>query len=176
MKLPLRYYNDSVLRKKALPVEEITPEIKKLAHDMIETMIASNGVGLAAPQIGQLVRLFVIRDEQLDAEGKTVLGPPEVLINPHLSKPSEEKVLMTEGCLSLPGLYMEVMRPKTIHVRYQNLHGEWKEELLDNFRARVAMHENDHLNGVLIIDRIDRAERKKLESQLVAMDRKYHKS
>jgi peptide deformylase len=175
MKLPLRYYNDSVLRKKALPIEEITPEIIQLAQEMIETMIAWNGVGLAAPQIGQLVRMFVIRDERVTVDGQVILGPPEVLINPQLSNPSTEKVPMTEGCLSLPGLYMEVVRPKSIHVRYQTLEGKWVEETLDNFRARVTMHENDHLNGVLIIDRIDRAERKKLDERLAAMDKKYHK-
>jgi len=175
MKLPLRYYNDPILRKQALPIEEITPEIKKLAHDMIETMIDLNAAGLAAPQIGKSVRLFVIRDEKLDASGRVVSGSPEVFINPHLSKPSKEKVGLTQGCFSIPGIYLEIIRPKTIHVRYQNLQGEWKEELLDDFRAQVVMHENDHINGVLMIDRIPVNERKKLEPQLIAMDRKYHK-
>jgi peptide deformylase len=173
MKLPLCYYNNAVLRKMALPIEGISLEILKLAQDMVDTMVAANGVGLAAPQVGKLVRLFVIRDEVLAADGTVTLGAPEVMINPSLSKPSTEKVFMLEGCLSLPALYMEVMRPKTIHIRYQNLKGEWVEETLDNFRARVAMHENDHLNGVLIIDRVDRSERKKLEPRLAEIDKKY---
>ncbi len=173
-KLTLRRYDDSILRKKASPIEAITPEIERLAADMIETMIHANGVGLAGPQIGQLLRIFIIRDEIMEAGGEYVLGPPEVIINPTLSNPSEEKVSMVEGCLSLPGLYVEITRPKKIHMRYMNLKGEWIEEFLDDFRARVTMHENDHLNGVLSIDRIDKRERKKVEPNLLAIKKKYH--
>ncbi len=173
MKRALYYYDDEMLRRRALPVDVITPEIVQLAEDMIETMIASNGVGLAAPQVGKLLRLFIIRNEVVGPDGKPMLGPPEVIINPVLSKPSEEKIPMQEGCLSLPGLYVDVVRPKAIHVRYQNLKGEWIEELLDDFRARVTMHENDHLNGVLIIDRISKDERKKIEPHLKQIKVKY---
>jgi|SRR3989344_4405013 len=171
-KLTVYCYDHLVLRKQALPVEEITPEIVSLAQQMIDTMVERNGVGLSATQVGVMLRMFVIRDEWLDSEGKYSMGPPEVLINPSLSKPSAEKTVMLEGCLSLPGLHVEVTRPKAIHVRYQNLKGEWIEEDLVDFRARVTMHENDHLNGVLIIDRIDKRERKKIEPQLLAIKKK----
>lgn len=174
MKLPVFKYDAAVLRKRALPVDEITPEIVQLAEDMIETMIDSNGVGLAAPQIGKLIRLFIIRDEILQEDGKYTLGTPEVILNPHLSKPAEESDVMLEGCLSLPGLHVEVVRPKSIHVRYQNLKGEWIEERFNDFRARVTMHENDHLNGVLIVDRIDKKERRKVEAHLLAIKKKYN--
>jgi peptide deformylase len=174
MKLPVSIYDAEVLRKRALPVDEITPKIVKLAHDMIETMVESNGVGLAAPQVGKLLRIFIIRDEKLESDGSYSLGDPEVIINPHLSKPSAEKISMLEGCLSLPGLHVEVIRPKSIHLRYQNLKGEWIEEALTDFRARVTMHENDHLNGVLTIDRLDKRERKKIEPHLLAIKKKYH--
>lgn len=174
MKLPVYKYAAEVLRKRALPVDEITPEIIQLAKDMIETMIASDGVGIAAPQIGKSLRIFVRRDEVLESNGTYTLGPPEVIINPHLSKPSAEKEAMLEGCLSLPGLHVEVARPKSIHLRYQNLKGEWVEEDLHGFIARVTMHENDHLNGVLTIDRMDKKERKKLEHQLAAIDKKFN--
>ena len=175
MKLPLCYYDDPVLRKRALPIDEISPEIARFAQDLIDTMLAANGVGLAAPQVGKLLRIFIIRDEQLQPDGQVMFGPPEIIINPSLSKPSEEKVAMLEGCLSVPGIYVEVLRPKTIHIRYQTLKGVWIEEVLDNFRARVAMHENDHLNGVLMVDRLGRAERNKLDARLGEIDRKYHK-
>ena len=174
MKLPVYKFAAEVLRKRALPVDEITPEIVKLAHDMVETMIAADGVGIAAPQVGKLVRIFVRRDEILESNGSYSLGPPEVIINPHLSKPSAEKEAMLEGCLSLPGLHVEVVRPTSIHLRYQNLKGEWVEEELHGFLARVTMHENDHLNGVLTIDRLDKKERKKLDLQLAAIDKKYN--
>ena len=174
MKLPIFKYNAEVLRKRALPVDEITPEIVQFVKDMIETMIESNGVGLAAPQVGRLLRIFVFRDERLESNGSYTLGPPEVAINPHLSKPSQEKIAMLEGCISLPGLHIEVVRPKEIHLRRQNLKGEWLEEHLTEFRARVTMHENDHLNGVLTIDRMDKRERRKIEPHLLAIDKKYN--
>ncbi len=172
-KLEIRKYDDPVLRKKAVLIDAITPEIERLANDMIETMIASKGVGLAGPQVGQLLRIFIIRDETMDSVGEYILGPPEVIINPTLSNPSEERVSMLEGCLSLPGLHLEVIRPQKMHVRYMNLKGEWIEEELDEFRARVTMHENDHLNGVLIIDRIDKRKRKMIEPNLLAIKKKF---
>ncbi|OGN65243.1 MAG: peptide deformylase [Chlamydiae bacterium RIFCSPHIGHO2_12_FULL_49_9] len=166
MKLKIHRYGDSVLRQKAHPISEVTDEVRAFARDLIEAMIDHNGVGLAATQAGKLLRIFVIRDETTNAAGESILGEPEVMINPVLSKPSKETVSMTEGCISLPGLRVDVVRPKSIHIRYQNLQGEWVEEILEEFRARVAMHENDHLNGTLIIDRIDANLRKKIEPQL----------
>jgi len=97
-----------------------------------------------------------------------------VIINPVLSSPSEEKVSMLEGCMSLPDLHVEVVRPKSIHVSYQNLLGETIEEDLFDFRARMFMHENDHLNGVLHIDRMDPKERKQIEQLLREMKKKYN--
>lgn len=174
MKLSLRYYGDPVLRTKAQPIEEITSEIIELARDMIETMIESNGVGLAAPQIGKLLRIYVFRDETLHPEGHYVLGPPHVVINPVISQPSKETEESLEGCLSLPGLHVNVKRPKKIHIRYQNLEGEWVDQDLEGFIARVNMHENDHLNGVLHIDRASPHERKAAEPALQKIKKKYH--
>ena len=156
MILPVVLYDDAVLRKKAKPIELITPEILDLAKDLIETMSHfDNGVGLAAPQVGKLLRIFVIRDELSGPDGELTLGEPEVMINPQLSKPSRETVSMSEGCLSIPGMYADVVRPKSIRIRYQKLDGTWREEEVSGFRARVIMHENDHLNGVLYIDRLE---------------------
>ena len=174
MKLPIRYYGHPDLRAKANPIEEITSDIVKLARDMIETMNANNGVGLAGPQVGRLIRIFVRRFEGFDPNGKYYLGEPEVIINPILTHPSKEMEITVEGCLSLPGLHVKVPRPKRIHLRYQNLKGEWVDEELDDFLARNAMQENDHLNGVLHIDRISPNDRKKLEPTLRAMKQKYN--
>ncbi len=167
-------YNDPTLRKKALPIEKITPEIEKLGRDLVETMILYNGVGLAAPQVGILLRIFVIREERVNAQGEWEVGHPEIILNPTLSQPGAETEVMQEGCISIPGLHVEVARPKKIHVRYQALTGEWIEEWLTDFRARVMMHENDHLNGVLMIDRMDKRERKKIDDRLQALDKKYN--
>ncbi len=164
MVLPIVLYGDPVLRRKAAPVEQITPEIEQLASEMIETMIgANNGVGLAAPQVGRSLRLFVLRDEIIDSSGEYAFSPPEVVINPVFSSPSKELLTASEGCLSLPRIEVDVARPSTIHVRYQNLKGEFLEEDLKDFRARIFMHENDHLNGTLIIDRISSQERNRLD-------------
>jgi peptide deformylase len=163
MKRPIYYYGHPVLRVKAKLIAKIDEEIIQLANDMIETMIHYNGIGLAAPQIGVSLRIFVIREEILNPDGNYSLGPNEVIINPVLSSPSKETETMLEGCLSLPKLHVEVSRPKKITVRYQNLKGEYLEETLDTFRGRMMMHENDHLNGVLTIDRMDPKERKKID-------------
>lgn len=173
-KLLILKYDDPILRKKALPIEKISPAIEKLAKDMIETMILHKGIGLAGTQVGELLRIFVIQEEKLNDVGEWVVCEPEVMINPVLSQPSVEKEVMQEGCLSLPGLHVEVPRPKSIHIRYQNVKGEWLEELATGFRARMMMHENDHLNGVLTVDRMDKRDRKKIEPQLQAIDKKYH--
>ncbi len=172
MKLPLRCYGDPVLRKKAEPVAAITPEIIQLAHDMIETMMANNGVGLAAPQVGHSLRLYVFCDEILNEEGHAELGAPQVAINPVLSHPSKEMEESMEGCLSIPGIRVHVSRPRSIHIRYQNLEGKWIEQELAGFVARVNMHENDHLNGVLHIDRTSAEEKRQVASRLRAMEKK----
>jgi len=175
MKLPMRYYGHPDLRVKAKPVSEVNEEIIKIAHDMLETMLSyDNSIGFAGPQLGVLLRMFVIREEKMNPDGSYFLGPPEVIINPILSSPSKEMVAMVEGCMSLPGLHVEVVRPLRIHVSYQNIKGETIEEDLAEFRARMFMHENDHLNGVLTIDRMDPKDRKHIEQALRAMKQKYN--
>lgn len=175
LKLSVRYYGHSDLRTKAKPIEEITPEIVELAKAMVEMMLSmDNCIGFAGPQLGILLRIFVIREEKLSPNNQYTFGPPEVIINPILTHPSKEMAVMQEGCMSLPGLHVNVPRPQSVHVRYQNLKGEWVEEAMSDFRARMFMHENDHLNGVLLIDRMDPAERKKIEPLLRALKQKYH--
>lgn len=174
MKLPIHYYGHPILRQKATPIGEITPEIIKMAQDMLETMLSlENAIGFAGPQLGIPLRIFVIREEKMDANENYYLGPPEVIINPVLTKPSSEMTSMLEGCMSLPKLHVEVIRPADIHVSYQNLKGETVQEHLSGFRARMFMHENDHLNGVLTIDRMDSRERKKIEPALRQIKQKY---
>lgn len=176
MKLPLTYYGDPLLRQKGEEIGEITPEIVQLAHDMIETMRASNGVGIAAPQVGKSLRLFIICDEKVGPDGEILLGEPEVILNPTLTAPSQESASMVEGCLSIPGVRVEVVRPLKIQIRYQNLKGEWIEEEATDFRARVIMHENDHINGVLMIDRTSEKERRRIEPLLKKIKKRYHRN
>ncbi len=173
-RLPLHYYGDPGLRKKAKSVETITPEIVQICQRMVETMLSyDNAIGFAGPQLGIPLRIFVIREEKSLPDHKYSFAEPEVIINPVLTNPSQEMVTQEEGCMSLPYLQMEVTRPKSIHVRYQNIKGEFIEEELVGFRARMFMHENDHLNGVLIIDRISPQKRKELEPDLRALKQKH---
>lgn len=171
----LRYYGHPDLRVKAKAVQEITPEVIKICESMIAKMLSfDNAIGFAGPQLGVMLRVFVIREEKFLPNNQYVFGPPEVIINPVLSNPSVEVEEMMEGCMSLPGLHIPVIRPKSIRVRYQNIKGEFIEEELRDFRARMFMHENDHLNGVLHIDRLDPKSRKKIEPILKAMKEKYN--
>ena len=171
--LPIHFYGDPVLRKKAEPIEKIDDEIIAFAEELTKAMIHYNGVGLAAPQVGKLIRMYVFRNEWLDQEGKYHLGEPNIVINPVLTLPSKETETMVEGCLSVPKLHVKVTRPKKIRIRYQNLQGEFIEKDLEGFLARVNMHENDHLNGVLHIDRATPKDRKALEAELQAIKAKY---
>ncbi len=165
--LSIHYYGDPGLRKKAGTVEAITPEIEEICKKMLAKMLSlDNCIGFAGPQLGIPLRIFVIREEKSLPDDQYYFAEPEVIINPVLSKPSKELVVMAEGCMSLPGIQVEVARPKSIHVTYQNLKGERIEEDLDDFRARMFMHENDHLNGVLFIDRLDPKKRRQIEPLL----------
>jgi peptide deformylase len=173
MLLKIYYYGHPILRKRCEPVKEITDEIRKLARDMIETMDKYDGIGLAAPQVGHPIRMFVLRNYLFTEEGHWTLSEPKVYINPKLTNPSEDLVSDTEGCLSLPGLRLHVDRPDKITIEALDLEGKTFIESLEGYNARIRMHENDHINGVLFIDRVDLNTRKKIEPQLKEMKKKY---
>lgn len=174
MSLPIRYYGDKILRTRCEPVKEITDEIKTLVQKMIETMDESKGIGLAAPQVGYPLRIFVLRNYIESAEGDLSFSEPLVYINPVISNPSVKKVSDTEGCLSIPGIREEVERPLKIRIEAMTLEGVPFAEEVEGYNARVRMHENDHLNGVLFIDRLNLRKRKKLEPVLKEIQKKYH--
>jgi peptide deformylase len=171
-----RYYGHPDLRARALPITQITPDVIALAHEMIKIMITKQGIGLAAPQVGKRLRLFVRRDEKANPDGRRYFEPPKIILNPSLSHPSQESTEEEEGCLSLPGLHIKVRRPQKIHLRYQTLQGEWIEEDLEGLLARCTMHENDHLNGVLIIDRASPQEKERIAPLLRTLARQHRGS
>jgi peptide deformylase len=151
----LQLGND-LLRQKSLPVAEVTEDIQKLLTDMFASMDGANGVGLAAPQVGVLKRLFVIK--LADQEGR-------VFINPSILETSLETLCDEEGCLSIRGIYRDVVRPR--HIKVQALGADGKPFTLEasDALARAILHENDHLDGVLYIDHLDEAARKETEEQ-----------
>jgi peptide deformylase len=174
MLLQIYYYGHPILRKRCEPVKEITDEIRKLAHDMIETMDKNDGIGLAAPQVGHSIRMFVLRNYIFTDEGHWTLSEPKVYINPKLTNPSEHLIADTEGCLSLPGLRLHVNRPEKITIEAMGLDGKIFVEELEGYNARVRMHENDHINGVLFIDRVPISVRKKIDPALKEIKKKYN--
>jgi peptide deformylase len=147
----IRTFGDPVLRQRARDVEEFDGKLAKLAEDMITTMYAAPGVGLAAPQVGIERRLFVYDWG----------SGPDAIANPEIVE-SDGEWAYVEGCLSIPGLVCEVIRPKTVHLRGRDLNGEEVEFEVDEFEARVFQHELDHLDGVLFVERLDDDQRKQV--------------
>lgn len=146
---PIRVFGDPVLRQRAREVEEIDGALARLAQDMIETMYAAPGVGLAAPQVGVERRLFVY----------DVGEGPGVVVNPRIVE-SDGEWTYEEGCLSVPGLHWPIVRPKRVHLVGYGIDGEEVSIEADELLARAFQHEIDHLDGVLVIDRLDKAERR----------------
>ncbi|MBY0529019.1 MAG: peptide deformylase [Rhabdochlamydiaceae bacterium] len=172
--MPLAYYGDPILRKKADPILEISDEIKKLIDEMIETMDGCDGIGLAAPQVHHSIQLFIIREPSEDENGEIAWGDVKVFINPVLSSFSEEKWSLSEGCLSIPSIHFDVERPKELTVEYTNLEGNRVQERCSMMKARVIMHEYDHLQGVLFIDHLSATEREKMEPFLKRLHHRIH--
>lgn len=174
MKLPLRYYGDPILRKKSRSVDKITPEVEKLIEDMIETSDESNAIGLAACQVGSDLALFVLRNYEFDEKGAiTGVTDPQVYINPKICFVSDETVVDEEGCISIPGIRAPVRRPERIIIEAMDRSGKLFKEELSGLNARVRLHENDHLNGILYVDRLEPRDKKKIESALLAIKKKY---
>ena len=145
---------DPILRKTALPVEKITDSIKQLLDDMAETMYDAPGIGLAAPQIGELKRLIVMdcsRDEETNELWQ--------MINPTIIQSSEESSTLEEGCLSIPGYNSEVSRPNWVELKYKDINGKEQQIKAEGLLAACVQHEIDHLNGILFIDHISKLKR-----------------
>lgn len=172
----LEYYGSQVLRKQAETIFEVTDAVRQLVQDMYETMVVHKGVGLAAPQIGESIRLFVTCVEKENEEGELIFCDfPKVYINPVLSNVSKKLVIGREGCLSIPGLRGEVFRPQSVTVTAQNLDGQEFTEHLEGFVARIVMHETDHLDGVLYIDKMEAPkDAKKFQGALEKIRRRYN--
>lgn len=150
--LDLRYDPDPILREKARRIKNFDAGLRKLAADMLETMHATNGVGLAAPQIGQSIRLLVAELEPDEKEGQR--GFKVMLCNPEIVKASDEMASDYEGCLSIPGWAAEVPRHVSVVVKGQSIEGKEVRIKAEDYFARVLQHEIDHLNGILFTDRV----------------------
>jgi peptide deformylase len=175
MILSIFEYSDPILRAKGKPIENIDDRIRELAANMVETMHAANGVGLAAQQVGEALQLTVLdisavedRPSTLKLNGQDVdpkAAMPLILINPEIELLGETEVGV-EGCLSFPEITGDIERAKSVIVRAQNLEGGTIEIEASGFLARAIQHEGDHLNGILFIDRMNSAAKAALSSRL----------
>lgn len=163
--LTLRYYPDPILRRKAVAVRAVTPELRDLAQRMLEVMYREDGVGLAAPQVGLSIRMLVLN----------ITGEPSgerIVLNPRIVK-AEGRVDSDEGCLSFPGMRIIVARDAAVTLDYMDLEGKTQLIEASALLSRVIQHEIDHLDGVLFIDRLSPAGRSGVKTRLKEMERRF---
>lgn len=167
MILPIYTYGMPVLRKEAEDITPDYPELKQLIADMFETMYRSDGVGLAAPQIGKPIRLVVITLDVLKDDYPEYAGFNKAYINPHILEYDDtETKSMEEGCLSVPGIHEPVCRPTRIRVKYMDEDFQEHDEWVEGYLARVMQHEFDHLDGHLFVDRLAPLRKQMVRSKL----------
>lgn len=175
MILPIVAYGNPVLNKKAADISADYPELNGLIQDMFDTMNASKGVGLAAPQIGQSIRLFIVdaspfadeEDEEQDEKTRAYLQSfKRIFINPEITEMSKKEWVFEEGCLSIPTIREDVSRPEKIKMRYLDEHFKPHEEEFDGIPARIIQHEYDHIEGVLFTDHLSGLKKQFLKKKL----------
>jgi len=172
MILPIVAYGDPVLKREGEEIDENYPNLKELIDNMFETMENAQGVGLAAPQIGLGIRLFIVDtspfvdEEETDSEMLKLKDFRKVFINPIIIEEEGEKWNFNEGCLSIPGIREDVARQPTITIEYMDENFELKEEQYDGLIARVIQHEYDHVDGVLFTDRLNPIRKQFLKKRL----------
>ncbi|MCF8345614.1 MAG: peptide deformylase [Bacteroidales bacterium] len=171
--LPVYVYGMSVLRKVSLEIDKDYEGLDQLINDLYETMVASDGVGLAAPQVGKSIRIFVVdasRMEDIDDE-PDLKDFKKVFINPQIIDEWGEKWSFTEGCLSIPNIREDVSRHSNVRIEYYDEHWNFHEEEYDGVRARIIQHEYDHLNGRLFVDLINPLRKKLIANRLKSISK-----
>ncbi|MEG2318750.1 MAG: peptide deformylase [Rikenellaceae bacterium] len=167
MVYPIYVYDSAVLKKIAGTIEKDYQDLEQFIKDMFETMYASDGVGLAAPQVGKNIRLFVIDTNPFMDEGKE--GIVKVFINAEIIERFGEEEYFNEGCLSVPGINEDVLRYNKIRIKYLDENFVAHEEVFDDVAARVIQHEYDHLEGMLFIEHVSPLRKRLLKSKLMKM-------
>ena len=166
MTLPVYLYGQPVLRKVAEEIDKDYPNLNTLIENMFETMYKSDGVGLAAPQIGMSINLIVIDGSVMGEDFPECKNFKKVLINPEIVAFGDNKTSLEEGCLSLPGIHESVSRPTEITLKYQNENVEENTEVLTGFAARIVQHEYDHVLGKVFIDHISPIRKQLIKAKL----------
>ena len=178
MILPIVAYGDPVLKKRTSPITVEYPNIKSIIPNMYDTMYAANGVGLAAPQIGLSIRLFLVDtnpfsdDDSLSASDRNKLKNfKKTFINPEIIEESGKEWSFNEGCLSIPGIREDVIRKNQIKIRFQDENFVEKTENFEGLIARVIQHEYDHIEGVLFTDKVSNFKRRLIKSKLASISK-----
>lgn len=171
MILPMYIFGQKVLREETEDIDMNYPGLQDLIKNMYETMQRADGVGLAAPQIGLPISLFVIDLDVLKEDYPEYAGFLHAYINPQILEESKETETMEEGCLSLPGIHENVRRPKSVHATYIDENGIEHDEWIEGFLARVFQHEYDHLEGTLFIDHLSVLRKQMIKKKLQAMSK-----
>ena len=174
MILPIVAYGDPVLKKEAEEITKDYPDLQKLIADMFETMYEAAGVGLAAPQIGRSIRLFVVdgspfaeeEDEEEDPRAVGIEDFKQVFINPIIEEEFGEEWCFKEGCLSIPKVREEVYRKEKVRITYYDENWNFKDEIFDGYAARIIQHEYDHIEGVLFTDHLSAIKKKLISKKL----------
>lgn len=173
MILPVIAYGDSVLRKVGIDIDKDYPNLEELIENMKETMVSAQGVGLAAPQIGKAIRLFIVdtspfaEDDELEDEERAFLKDfKKVFINAKIIKEEGDEWPFTEGCLSIPDIREDVFRPEKVTIEYVDENFEKHTDVLDGLAARVVQHEYDHIEGILFTDKISSLKKRLIKKKL----------
>jgi peptide deformylase len=166
MVYPIIVYGDPILRKRSKEIEKDSLDMKAFVQDMFDTMYAAHGIGLAAPQIGKGIRLFVVDGTTLEDEEEDMTGFKKVFINPSIIEEDGEKWEFEEGCLSIPNIRENVTRQEKVRIRYLDENWNQKEEEYDGLKARIIQHEFDHLEGKMFIDYLSPLKKRMLKGKL----------
>lgn len=171
MVYPIVIYGHPILRKVAEDIHKDYPELQQLISDLFETMYKSEGMGLAAPQIGKSIRIFVIDGKPLGEDEPDLADFRKVFINAHAVEKYGELSAMTEGCLSIPNLREEVSRESNVHITYYDENWEFHDEVFEGYKARIVQHEYDHIEGILFTDKVSPLRRRLLKGKLAAISK-----
>jgi peptide deformylase len=171
MVYPIVIYGHPILRKVAEDISKDYPDLDQLIADMFETMYVSEGMGLAAPQIGKSIRIFVIDSKPLEEDEPDLADFKKVFINPHIIEKYGDFKLMTEGCLSIPHIREEVNRESHVRIKYYDENWESHDEVFEGYKARIIQHEYDHLDGILFTDKVNPLRKRLIKGKLTAISK-----
>jgi peptide deformylase len=171
MVYPIVIYGHPLLRKVAEDIDGDYPGLDQVIADLFDTLYRSEGLGLAAPQIGKSIRIFVIDGKPVAEDEPELAGFRKVFINAHITEKYGDLQLMTEGCLSIPNLREEVNRESHIHITFYDENWQYHDEEYDGYKARIIQHEYDHLDGILFTDKVSPLRKRLLKGKLLAISK-----